>query len=50
MAHVGVVGHLPLAVLDDVVFKDLDGLVVDVVSGEELPFFVHSHVDSDVCV
>ena len=50
MARVLVVLARPLTVFDDVVLEDLHCFVIDVFPSEELSFFVHPHIDPDICV
>ena len=40
----------PLAILNDVVFEDLQSLGVDLFLGKHISLFVHAHIDSDVSV
>ena len=50
LAEILVVLPRPFAVFDEIVFENLHSFVINVFSSEELSFFVHSHIYSDVSV
>jgi len=50
LAEVLVVLPRPFTIFYDIVFENLNSFVINVFSSEELSFFVHPHIYSDVSV